>query len=96
MKALTYTPPVRVKPQVPVVRSLQRALLERGLKPRLVVKRGTSDMNLLQAITGSIAAFGPGDPRLSHTPGERVSLDEVVEASMIIASALNMLCRGRL
>ena len=96
LKALSYTPPVKVKPQAPVVRSLQRALLERGLKPKLVVKRGTSDMNLLQAITGSIAAFGPGDPRLSHTPWERVSVDEVVKASMIIASALNMLCRGRL
>jgi LysW-gamma-L-lysine carboxypeptidase len=97
-RALSFTPPVRVKPQTPVVRALQRALLSMGVKPRIVVKRGTSDMNILYPrVADSMAAFGPGDPRLSHTPYEKIRVSEVVAAARVIASALEWLCsEGRL
>lgn len=32
-----------------------------------------------------IAIFGPGDPSLGHSPNERVSIDQLVEASKILA-----------
>ena len=96
VRALSYTPPVRVKPQAPIVRALQRAMLSRGLKPRLTVKRGTSDMNILASMTGSIVAFGPGDSRLSHSNIEYIKVSDVIEAAKIVADALTLICGGRL
>ncbi len=85
--------PVRVSPSSPVPRSLQRALLSMGVRPRPVVKAGTSDMNLLAPIVDSIAAFGPGDPSLSHTPHERVSEDELEAAARVYLRAYRELRR---
>ncbi|MEM3515390.1 MAG: N-acetyl-lysine deacetylase [Saccharolobus sp.] len=69
--------PVKVNPNNPVVKSLTRALLKQSLKPRLVRKAGTSDMNILQRITNNIATYGPGNSSLEHTNQEKISLDEI-------------------
>ncbi|WP_338599735.1 N-acetyl-lysine deacetylase [Sulfolobus tengchongensis] len=71
------TPPVKVSANNPVVRSLTRALLKQGMKPRLVRKAGTSDMNILQKLTQNIATYGPGNSTLEHTNQEKISLDEI-------------------
>ncbi len=91
-----YTAPVRVRPQEPVPRSLARALLELGLRPRYLVKRGTSDMNILYpACSDSIAAYGPGDASLSHTDREFVEERDLELAVKVVAASLGYLCGSR-
>ncbi len=74
------TDPVSVPVGSPVPRALARALLKQGLKPKLLKKHGTSDMNLLHPKVESIAAYGPGESRLAHTDKERVSIRDLETA----------------
>jgi len=83
--------PVQANPTNPVARALMRSLLRRGKKPLLSRKWGTSDMNLLIRLTGNIAAFGPGNPVLSHTDNEEIGVGDVVEAAQIVKSAVEEL-----
>ncbi len=87
------TPPVEVSINSPIVRAMIRGCLRNGIKPRIVKKTGTSDMNLLAKITKSIAAFGPGDSKLAHTRSEFINVKDLLKASEIIASALIELSR---
>jgi LysW-gamma-L-lysine carboxypeptidase len=71
------TPPVRVRVDTPIARSLARSMIRNGLKPSPVIKLGTSDMNLLIRITENIVGFGPGRSELSHTDREEISIAEL-------------------
>lgn len=81
-------PPVRVERTAPVVTALVASIRDREARPRLVRKTGTCDMNLLQSVSGSICAYGPGDSALDHAPDERVDLDEVRRAVETLRGAL--------
>ena len=86
---LNYVKPVKVKPQHPTPRSLIRSMLKRGIRPRIVVKHGTSDMNLVvPAISQDAAAYGPGDPKLAHSLEERISIKEIIYAINVIVDAI--------
>ena len=93
IRIIDSTPPVEVGLRSKVVRALTRGCLRNGVKPRLVKKTGTSDMNVLAELTEHIAAFGPGDSRLAHTKAEKISVDDLIKASRIIASALRELSK---
>ena len=60
-----------------------------GKKPPMLFKSGSGDMNILgskwkiPAIT-----FGPGNPRLSHTVHEEISITEVEGTSKVVCDAL--------
>ncbi|MUN28733.1 N-acetyl-lysine deacetylase [Sulfuracidifex metallicus] len=71
-----YVPPAKTQLN-DLVKSLQRSLLTLGVKPRLVRKAGTSDMNILTAITREILAYGPGESKLEHTNFEKINLEEI-------------------
>jgi LysW-gamma-L-lysine carboxypeptidase len=88
-------PPVRVSLNEPVPRALVRSLIRCGRRPRPVVKAGTSDMNYLVALTRSIAAYGPGDPRLAHTTRERVSAGELELAARVYLYTVDELLSAR-
>jgi len=89
VRVLGYTKPVKVKPQQPTPRSLIRSMLRRGIKPRITIKHGTSDMNLIvPEVAQDAVAYGPGDPRLSHSLEERISIKEIMYAIDIIVDAI--------
>lgn len=83
-KKLSYLPPVEVKPSDILVQSLARSIIREGAIVNYIKKMGTSDMNVLYPITEHIVSFGPGDPKLSHTPKEKIDIKEVILASKIL------------
>lgn len=85
------TPPVRVDRTVPAVTALVASIRDAGVRPRLVRKTGTSDMNLLADVADSLCAYGPGDSSLDHAPDERIDLDEVRRSVGVLRQALSTL-----
>lgn len=72
-----------------VTRALRGAIRAEGGAPAFVHKTGTSDMNIVAPIWNCpIAAYGPGDSALDHTPDERIDLDEYLKAARVLATAL--------
>lgn len=75
-----------------VVRGLLRGIRQNGGKPGFTVKTGTSDMNVVgPAWNPAVAAYGPGDPLLGHTPEERISLAEYLKAIDVLEDTLTYL-----
>lgn len=82
-------PAFRADKNSPVVRALLRAIRQAEGRPRFKLKTGTSDMNIIgPAWDCPIAAYGPGDARLDHTPDEHMDLDEFQRGISVLAKAL--------
>jgi LysW-gamma-L-lysine carboxypeptidase len=76
----------------PVVRALSVAIREHGATPRPKLKTGTADLNVVGPVWDCpIAAYGPGDSSLDHTPEERLSLDEYARSIRVLTSAIESL-----
>lgn len=76
----------------PVVRALSGAIREQGARPRPKRKTGTADLNVVAPVWRCpIAAYGPGDSSLDHTPGERLPLAEFDRAVAVLTSAIGSL-----
>lgn len=59
------------------------------VRPSLLVKTGTSDMNVVAPIWGCpIVAYGPGDSALDHTPNEHLSLTEYWSSIQILTKCI--------
>ncbi|HEX7101608.1 MAG TPA: [LysW]-lysine hydrolase [Nitrolancea sp.] len=60
--------------------------------PRIKVKTGTSDMNLVGPAWGCpIVAYGPGDSRLDHQSDEHVLVEDVERATEILTGVIERL-----
>jgi LysW-gamma-L-lysine carboxypeptidase len=92
-------PAYRCDKNTPLVRSLLAGVRAAGGTPRFKVKTGTADMNVVgPAWKCQMAAYGPGDSSLDHTPVEHISLAEYGRAIGSLANALGELAtqtRGR-
>jgi [amino group carrier protein]-lysine/ornithine hydrolase len=92
-------PAYRCEKNTPLVRSLLAGVRAVGGTPRFKVKTGTADMNVVGPVWQcQMAAYGPGDSSLDHTPGEHISLWEYGRAIESLANALGELAaqaRGR-
>jgi LysW-gamma-L-lysine carboxypeptidase len=78
-------------PKSLLVRTLTGAIREISpdTRPRILYKTGTSDMNVVgPAWRCPIAAFGPGDSSLDHTPQEQLVLDEYLQACRVLERAI--------
>lgn len=95
LRIIDVTQPVEVRLSAPIIRALVRGCIGSGLKPRIVKKTGTSDMNILAALTRSIAAFGPGDSRLAHTNYEKISVKDLIKAAEVVSMTLRELSNIR-
>jgi LysW-gamma-L-lysine carboxypeptidase len=68
-----------------LVRAMLAAIRRHGGRPRFVRKTGTSDMNLVAPVWRCpMAAYGPGDSNLDHTPNEHIDLDEYQRAIAVL------------
>lgn len=73
----------------PLARALRGAIRSQGGTPRFVYKTGTADMNVVGPVWGCpMAAYGPGDSALDHTPDEHLDLDEYLTAIRVLTDAL--------
>ncbi|MEM3404230.1 MAG: M20/M25/M40 family metallo-hydrolase [Nitrososphaeria archaeon] len=86
-----YTAPVNSE----LVTAFRKAIKEvKGTSAKLVRKTGSGDMNVFgKEVKVPVITYGPGDPKLSHTPNERISITEYVESIKIIKQALMELCK---
>lgn len=74
----------------PLAKVFARAFAQAGIRPRHVVKKGTSDMNTLATTWQGVpmVAYGPGDSALDHTDTERIGAGDVRTARRVLADAV--------
>ncbi len=76
----------------PVSRALTHAIRDVGGKPHPKLKTGTSDFNVVGPVWNCpIAAYGPGDSLLDHTPDEHISLTEFARSIDVLTRAIESL-----
>jgi LysW-gamma-L-lysine carboxypeptidase len=73
-----------------LVKTFARAFAQAGIRPRYVVKKGTSDMNTLATTWRDVpmVAYGPGDSALDHTDAEHIDAAEYRTARALLADAV--------
>jgi len=77
------------RPDSPLVRAFTGAIRGMGARPKLKYKTGTSDMNVVGPVWQCpIAAYGPGDSKLDHTPFESISIEEYTKCIAVLKKAL--------
>lgn len=76
----------------PLTRAFRVAIRAAGGKPRLSVKTGTSDMNVVAPYWEvPMLAYGPGNADFDHRPDEQLPLEEYRRAIDVLQSALQRL-----
>lgn len=75
-----------------VARALSTAIRAEGGRPHPKVKTGTADMNVVGPVWNCpIAAYGPGDSMLDHSPYERIEIAEYHRAIAVLTRAIETL-----
>lgn len=76
-----------------LIRAFQRAIITKaGVRPVLVKKTGTGDMNTFAASRqAECVTYGPGDSKLSHTDGEKVSVKDYLTSIEVLAEVLRQI-----
>lgn len=83
------TPAIVVERANSVIQALIGAIRQTGERPKLKLKTGTSDMNIVsQQWNVPMAAYGPGNSLLDHTPNEHIDLYEYLRAIAILSVGL--------
>ncbi|KAA0212954.1 MAG: [LysW]-lysine hydrolase [Leptolyngbya sp. PLA3] len=75
-----------------VVRAITASIRAAGATPKPKLKTGTADLNIVApAWRCPIAAYGPGDSTLDHTPVEHLPLTDLHRAIAVLAAGLRTL-----
>jgi len=96
MEILGETNPYVAEKDSIVVRSLREAISETlNARLMLIKKMGSGDMGLVGSKWGiPVITYGPCDPRLSHTSGEYLELEEITTASKIYRLTCEKIARS--
>lgn len=75
----------------PIVRALSLSILDVcKLRPTLLKKTGTGDMNVLgNSLSIPVVTYGPGEPHASHSKDERVEIQSFLNSIEVYGMALN-------
>ena len=99
LRDLMVVHPVRTPDDSPVIgaleRSIQRVL---GRRAELIASPGTYDHKHVARIAGipHCVAYGPGELELAHQPDEYCRIDDIVNATKVLALAtLDLMGAGR-
>jgi LysW-gamma-L-lysine carboxypeptidase len=85
-------PAVRGEKNSPLTAAFLRSIRSQGGKPRIKVKTGTSDMNVVGPVWKCpMLAYGPGDSRLDHTPNEHIEIDDYLRGIRVLTHVLEEL-----
>jgi [amino group carrier protein]-lysine/ornithine hydrolase len=72
-----------------LVRAFSTVLRGHGVRPKMKVKTGTSDMNVAgPSWACPIVAYGPGDSQLDHTPHEHLVIEDYYRAISTLTGVL--------
>jgi LysW-gamma-L-lysine carboxypeptidase len=83
------TIPVRLDPTNLAVRSLCAAIRGHSVRPKLKLKTGTADLNIVAPHWAvPLAVYGPGDSGLDHTDREHIDLVEYSRAIDVLREAI--------
>lgn len=91
IEILRATPGIANPRSSTLAKSFIKAFSEKSIRPKFLLKKGTSDMNTLATTWKNIPmlAYGPGDASLDHTDKEILTETEFLEANEILLSAVN-------
>lgn len=86
----SYVDPYVSNLKTPIVQAFKKSIQERTAEqPKMIFKSGSGDMNILGTSWNiPCITYGPGNPQLSHTNDEIVSIDEVSRSAEIVSDAL--------
>jgi LysW-gamma-L-lysine carboxypeptidase len=84
------TEPFEADHSSPLVRALSLSILDVcKIRPLLLRKTGTGDMNVLgNSLKIPVVTYGPGEPHMSHTKDERVEIQSYLTSIEIYNRAL--------
>jgi LysW-gamma-L-lysine carboxypeptidase len=84
------TEPYEAELRSVLVRALSLSIMDIcNVRPLLIRKTGTGDMNILgNALKMPVVTYGPGDPHSSHTTNERIKIQEYISSIEIYTRAL--------
>ena len=75
-------------------RALLAGIRRQNGQPGFTLKTGTADMNTVgPRWNRPIAAYGPGDSKLDHTPGEHILIQEYQASINVLVRALEQLMK---
>ncbi|HEY8677465.1 MAG TPA: M20/M25/M40 family metallo-hydrolase [Candidatus Dormibacteraeota bacterium] len=84
--------PIRTQTHTRLTRAFVEAIRQQGGTPRLTVKDGTSEINILVPIWNCPAgAYGPGDSRLDRPADEAIDIFELEKAVEVLTAVLKNL-----
>src|SRR5713226_3219697 len=99
LRDLMVVHPTKTPDDSPVIAALDRSIRKvLGKAPALVASPGTYDHKHVARIAGvpHCVAYGPGELELAHQPDEHCRIDDVVNATKVIALAtLDLMGAGR-
>lgn len=91
-----HEPAFQTSRRSPLATVFNQTFRAANIRPHFKLKTGTSDMNVVGPIWNCpIAAYGPGDSLLDHTPNEHIDCEEYLRSIALLEEVLTRLSRQR-